>query len=292
MLRDIELLYRQHLTDTDRGLLALGRGTMLDALGSEALEASLFGRGAKEHPDRTPGEPSAGSSAGALVGASPFLTFAVAVHRTASRLERTTFVEESFGRRQRVPVFDVDPLRALLAEPMLRYFLVELLASYTHVSSGATWHRTSRGWRRRRFSELDPVRLAGLLEMVGAAERPGVYRRLGDLALFLTGVFPDARSLFEMGPASLERILRLSGAARRLPEDLPGGPELLEMLGARWYRLAAAAAQATGAPHTDALGAVEAIAQRFPVARRVLNVVTDWYLFPFRDRWFGVSGGS
>ena len=51
-----------------------------------------------------------------------------------------------------------------------RFFFVELLASYTHVVSGSTWTATRRGWRRRRFSELDPVQLAGLLGVVDLQE--------------------------------------------------------------------------------------------------------------------------
>lgn len=282
-MRDAELLYRQHLTDVDRQLLAATGASVVDAIASEALEAMLFGPGEAVQADP-------GQLTSELVAASPFLTFAVAVHRSAHRLESASFVEERFGARQRIPVFDVGQLRALLADPMLRYFFVELLASYTHVTSGAVWQRTARGWRRRRFSELDPLRLAGLLETVEASERPGVYRRLGDLALFLTGVFPDARSLLELGPASVERLLRLSGAARTArDEEKPSGRELLETLGARWYREAVATARALHAPSTTSLAAVEVIAERFSTARRVLNVVADWYLFPFRERWFGVS---
>ena len=84
-----------------------------------------------------------------------------------------------------------DDLREFFAADGRRLFLTELLTSYTRVASGSTYVRTARGWRRRRFSELDPLRLASLLDAVPEAERPGIYRRLGDLALFLTGVFPD-----------------------------------------------------------------------------------------------------
>src|SRR5215211_5973578 len=111
-------------------------------------------------------------------------------HQTAADLEAATFVPEWSSRQGRVAVFDAPALRAFLAAPARRLFLVELLASYVHVASGSVWVQTPRGWRRRRYSELDPVRLAALLEVVDEAERPGVWRRLGDLALFLTGVFP------------------------------------------------------------------------------------------------------
>ena len=55
-----------------------------------------------------------------------------------------------------------------------------------------------------------------------------------------------------------------------------------ERLGTRWYRLACASAPVRTAP----LRVVEEIADRFDQARRVLNLVTDRYLFSFRARWF------
>ena len=79
-------------------------------------------------------------------------------------------------------------------------------------SVGAPGSATRRGWRRRRFSELDPVQLAGMLEAVSPAERPGVLRRLGDLALFLTGVFPDHTASTPLGrPLSEAALLRSAG---------------------------------------------------------------------------------
>jgi hypothetical protein len=275
MTVDVEELYRQHLSDSDRRLLrSIGADNagLSRALAAPALEAAVFAGDVRD---------------GTLVATSPFLTFAVAVHRTAARLETASFVEERWAQRQRIPVFDVAPLRDLLAAPVRRFFLVELLASYTHVASGATWERTRRGWRRHRFSELDPVRFAGLLEVVEPAERSGIYRRLGDLALFLTGVFPDHRSVLELGGVPAARLLRLSGLP---PADgVFDGPGILEYLGARWYRMAALSARAQGATLTGTMAVAEDISKRFDDSRRALNVVTDRYLFPLRERWFGVG---
>ncbi len=285
MVSDVDLLYRQHLTASDLRLIgslvpeatrSAGRprpGDLDVALGHPDLEAAVFGSGGGD--DR-------------LTGVSPFLTFAVAVHRTAARLEGTGFVVERWTSRQRLPVFDVGPLRELLAEPQRRYFLVELLSSYTHVVSGTTWHRTPRGWRRRRFSELDLSRLAELLESVEPAERPGVYRRLGDLALFLTGVFPD-HSALGLGPVAQSRLTRVSRLPRAEADRTASldSLALLEELGRRFYGLTVRAARTHGAPPTVGLSLVGEIAERFADARRVLNVVTDWYLFPLRERWFG-----
>ena len=273
-MADVELLYRQHLTEADRRLLqeAAEDVPVSVALGSPAVEAVVFG----------PRE-----GAGVSVGVSPFLAFATAVHRTAAALETATFVEERWAPRLRIPVFDVAALRALLSDPVRRYFLVELLGSYTRVASGVTWTRTARGWRRRRFSELDPARLAELLEIVEAAERPGIYRRLGDLALFLLGVFPDHPPVLRSGAAT-DRLIRLSGLGGDRTAQLDA-QDLFELLGARWYGAAVASATATGHPVTTTLAVAGHMADHFRDARRVLNAVTDRYLFPLREQWFGTS---
>lgn len=269
---DVEMLYRPHLSDGDRRLLATaapGQG-LVDSLGSAEVEAAVLG----STPDLGPA---------ASMPATPFLTFAVAVHRSAHLLASASYVEEWTGPRQRVPVFDVAPLRDFLSDPVRRFFMIELLASYTHVSSGVRWERTSRGWRRRRFSELDPLRLAELLEAVGPEERPGVYRRLGDLALFLTGVFPDHTALEGPMGAQADRLLRLSGLRDTTSEEL-SGLALLEYLGSRWYRLAGRSVN--GVP-TASLAVAADFGRRFTDARRILNLTTDRYLFPLRQRWFG-----
>ena len=275
----MELLYRQHLEETDRRLLAsvAGAGTSVEAaLGSPALEAAIF---------------RAGAGSGLAVGVSPFLAFAAAVHRTAASLETATFVEERWAPRVRIPIFDTAALRALLADPVRRYFLVELLASYTHVNSGVTWTRTARGWRRRRFSELDPTRLAEMLEVVPATERPGVYRRLGDLALFLLGVFPDHPP--PIGPgAATDRLLRVSGVVRdpaTAAAANTSSQSLLALLGARWYRAAVTSAEAAGRPVTTTLAVASHMADHFDEGRRVLNAVADRYLFACRQHWFGTG---
>jgi hypothetical protein len=269
---DLEWAYREHLTSGDRAVLdgVLAGRPLAEVLGSPDLEVAVFGPASALDPYRSP---------------SPFLTFAVALHRVADRLGRATYVDEWIGPRRRVPVFAVQPLRDLLADPRRRFFFVELLASYTHVMSGSTWTATRRGWRRRRFSELDPVQLAGLLDVVPPDERPGVLRRLGDLALFLTGVFPDHTAGTALGRMSAE--LQLLRSAEVAPTRMaPGGLapfELFEFLGGRWYRMAARLAPVRSGS-VDVLGA---IAEHFTDARRILNVVTDLYLFPLREQWFG-----
>jgi hypothetical protein len=223
-------------------------------------------------------------ASGRLVSVSPFLAFAVAVHRSSAELASTSYVPERSGLRQRVPVFDAPQLSDFLRGPARRLFLAELLASFARVASGRYWVRTAGGWRSRRFSELDPVRLAGLIEALPEAERPGVYRRLGDATLFLAGVFPDHTRGYALGPVDATRLLRAAGVPRNQRESLAAAPaiELFEYLGARCYRQACALAPIRSAR----LGVVAEVADRFQQARRVLNHVADRYLFPAGNPWF------
>jgi hypothetical protein len=192
---------------------------------------------------------------------SPFLVFAAAVHRTAGALVGRTSVPDRTGPRARIPVLDGPVLAAFAADPGHRLFLVELLSSYARLSSGVVWRRDDRGWHRRRWDDLDLTRLAELLVDVAEAERPGVWRRIGDGALFLAGVYPEyaERTYGSTGTGHLQRAtgLRLAGE----------GPvtELLEDLAGRAYR------QTRGAVPP---GVVESP----HLARRILTLVADHHL--------------
>jgi hypothetical protein len=53
--------------------------------------------------------------------------------------------------------------------------------------------------------------------------------------------------------------------------------------------MAARSAATHGAAMTAGLAVAAEMGERFGEARRVLNVVSDRYLFPLRERWFGLS---
>lgn len=282
----------EHLTPDDRALLSQATGTppepanVVRLLGHPAAHDAVFGGdgGGEQLP---------------FLDVSPYLVFSVAVHRAAEELRDAVFTHEWVGLRQRVPVFDVDVLREFVDDHLRRIFLAELLASYTRVASGSTWVMTPRGPRRHRFSELDPVRMASLLDVVPESDRPGVYRRLGDLSLFLTGVFPDHTAAQGVSLLDEERLRRIGGLLAehgdRAPEEGElmeaerlGAVGLLEELGRRWYRLAGDAARG---PLLGSMQAAREMAGRFREARRVLNYVTDRFLFPFRGHMFGAGDG-
>jgi hypothetical protein len=290
--------YADHLTDADLGLLAR-------AADQPTAQAASWLRA---HPEQLPGlvgdprvfqavfgapaaaaQPARPAAASAMASlASPFLIFAVAVHRAGTELATMDHVPERSGRRQRVPLFDAPELRDFLGSAARRLFLAELLASFTR---NAAQYRPaprvqprSRSPRGRRVSELDVVRMAGLLDTVPEAERAGVYRRLGDVALFLTGVFPDYAAGHALGPVSAARLLRAAQVPARQLDQLAEAPaiDLFEHLGAQWYRAAWGLAPA----RTARLAVVAEVAERFRQARRVLNHVADRCLFPQGNPWF------
>ncbi|HEX3924175.1 MAG TPA: hypothetical protein VHY31_17960 [Streptosporangiaceae bacterium] len=302
--------YADHLTDADLALLVAVTQGLTGPTRAAAGAARLRGR-----PEDVPlliGDPRVfqavfGPAAGTAVRgnaapalgpaapaslASPFLIFAVAVHRAAAELPSMSHVTERSGDRQRVPLFDTPQLRDFLASAARRLFLAELLGSFTRSSvapqqtaGGPPGTRPGRGPRRpRRVSELDLPRMAGLLGEVPEAQRPGAYRRLGDVALFLAGVFPDYAAAHAFGPVNVARLLRAGQVPAREHDTLAEAPaiELLEYLGAQWYRAAWNLAPA----RTARLAIVADVADRFRQARRVLNHIADRYLFPLGDPWF------
>jgi hypothetical protein len=263
--------YAEHLTDTDLLTLAGGRpaqaaalrarpSLLLEVLDRPGVAESLLTARAEERERFT--------------YVSPFLVFAAAVHRASASLVGASYVADRTGPRSRLPVFDGPQLAAFATDPRHRLFVAELLTSYARVASGATYSRTDRGWRRQRWSELDLPRLAALLEALPPVQRPAVWRRLGDGALFLAGVFPEHVE-HSLGLLEVARLQRATGLRLRSAD----GPvtALLEELAARAY-------QRVG-------GAVPAgVVQAPGTARRVLTLVADRYLFPVAPDWLTAPG--
>jgi hypothetical protein len=282
--------YAEHLTAADLRVLAAAAG-----IGDETAAKRVAGDPA--YIERLLADPRVFDAifggSGEVVLVSPFLAFCVAVHRTVADLSAASHLPERSGLRQLVPVFDTPELRDFLESAQRRLFLAELLASFTRVASGryrVPGGRPGTGPRSRRFSELDPVRLAGLLDVVPEESRPGVYRRLGDVSLFLAGVFPDYSVTHALGPVDVSRLLRSARVPSAERAGLTDAPalDLLEYLGARWYRAALAAAPV----RTARLAVVAEVADRFRQARRVLNHLADRYLIGPASPWFPQPGTS
>lgn len=211
--------------------------------------------------------------AGMSPGLTPLLVFAALVYQARRDLGAAAYVPEWVGAGERLPVFDVATIREFIDVTTHGHLIIELLNSFTRVASGSIWVKTQRGYRRRRYSELDPLRLAEVVESLPAAQRAGGYRRLGEVALFLTGVFPDHTArhpLSATGRAQLARVTGVRGEAGDAAEYL----HFLERLGSVWYERAATTRFLSATTETS----LKEMAAGFTRARRFLNYLADSYL--------------
>jgi hypothetical protein len=208
---------------------------------------------------------------------SPFLLFSVLTHAAAAELREATYVSDWAGSRIRLPVFDIEPIHEFLEDAGRLLFLGALLASYVSPRPAPV--------------PADPMDLSDLalwLEQVTPADRITLLRQLGDLALFRSGVFPD-QIAYEVMPAATAE--RLGTSAHLAPDEIQSlcdkgtigpGIEALETLGSRWY-----AAAAREDEHTPAI--VVDMSQRFRSARRVLNHLSDRWLYDLEPAWGNVA---
>lgn len=210
------------------------------------------------------------------IGVSPFLLFAVLVHRVATELRQATYVNEWTGPRSRLPVFDVEPLQEFLEHPGRAFFLASLLASFASPAPPPV--------------PADPLDIHDLASWVDHAlppQRIELLRRLGDLSLFKSGVFPDslgphaletpeAQFLGQTAGLSEQQLLDLCDGARISP-----GLDALETLGSHWYGAAACD------PGVSPI--VSEVAHRFRAARRILNHLSDGYLYRVDPTWGAVA---
>lgn len=261
-LRDLEMLCQLDEAastepETLRGVLRQDQAHLEKLLGEPRLYELVF----------EPSEP------GVIAGLSPLFAFAVLVHRSMQDLTSATYVPEWVGAGERLPVFDAPSLRGFIDDVGRRYLMADLLGSFTRVASGSMWVRTPRGYRRRRFSELDPLGLAEMVESLPSGQRAAGYRRLGDVALFLTGVFPDHTARHPISPWRQARLAGLAGIHLGEAEELEY-VRFLEKVGRTWYDRAANQPMTP----TDLHHTLEDMAANFTLARRFLNYLADRYL--------------
>ncbi len=209
-------------------------------------------------------------TAGLTLETSSYLFFAVLTQQASVDLRSTHVVNEWTGPGKRLPVFDVDPLREFIEAPGRVIFVARMLSRFSEPPRLPVPVNT-----------LDLEALADWLDVAVPADKALLYRQLGDLALFRSGVLAD-----ETGPRTIEastagrlgRSLDLTSdeVLEMLdPASFSPGLDAMETLGPSWYRAA------TDADEVGALSVVlNDIANRFRPARRFLNHLADHYLNP------------
>lgn len=190
---------------------------------------------------------------------SPRMFFTVLLRQVRRDLEHGSLVYEIGAGGQRIPIFEAGRVAELLAEPATRDYLAEMLAAFTRANKAVVFWEENGVWRQRQFNDIDMDDMIALVRVIQRDLRPAIYKRIADIALFLSGIYPDHTPLFIACPQTFYR-------ARRTLQDY-------ETEGRRFYELAAR--------ETDPLpvrAACWTLSGNFTLARHALNTLSDRYL--------------
>lgn len=211
-----------------------------------------------------------------MVRISPWLLFSILIRRAVKELASERFTIERTGVTERIPVFDTERVAGLMRDSTIRDYLVDLLASFTRTDSTTVWYRSGRRIRRRTYSDMDVDDMIGLAGDVDPEQRFPFYKRVGDICLFIAGVYPEYLASGRVLSTSVSVPMRRGSWKRSLPEYV--------LEARRFYGLAAEHPQARVARMSAVL---RALADNFELARKPLNLISDRYIKVQRGRLFG-----
>lgn len=201
-----------------------------------------------------------------LLRVSPRLVFTVLLRRVSRDLQARPYTLER-TTAETVAVFDAPRVRRFIAAPAIGAYLVDLLTSFVRTETITVWVRRGARYRRRRFSTMSLDDMVELAAMVGDEDAPFVFRRIADIALFTSGIFPDYLRSGRGSPGSPRPLV------------IPRTVETYEEHGRRFYRLAAQ-------PEGPEGRVFALLAEEFPAARKSLEMLSDRYLRWTRLSWF------
>jgi len=213
-----------------------------------------------------------------LVHISPWLFFTVLLRRARRDMKQEAFTLEKRGR-QKVLLFDTDQVIRLLEQESVLDYLATMLASFTRVESMTVPLRVGKGvWRRYRTSDLDVEGLMRHCQMLDRAFHFEPYKRIADVCLFLSGMFPEYIDSQYRYPASRELRPRARSRIVKSREDY-------ENHGQAFYRLAAEHERA----RLEGLDTVlTSLSENFILAEKPIAFLANRYLGFKRQRLFGV----
>jgi hypothetical protein len=143
---------------------------------------------------------------------SPCLLFAVLLRGVWRDFKGQAFILERDARCKRIAVFEAPQVAELLGDPALREYLIEMLCSFVRTNTGVLYFKERGTWGKRKFSDLDMDDMIRLCHLVEPSCKPRLHKRIADIALFLTGIYPDHTKLFVQRPRSQ------AGRRRTLPD--------------------------------------------------------------------------
>lgn len=205
---------------------------------------------------------------------SPFLLFSILLRQAKRDMEKQIYTMEIVSQRKRIPVFDARDATKLLQNKDVREYLARMLASFTRVECATVVFKARGMIYQRHFSDLD---FDDVLELAGIVELPfrfPFYKRLADIALFVSGIFP-------------EHLCRNQKVGEEIPVQTAGRrPRTLQSYeeeGRRYYDLAATYDEAREQGLAEVFSL---LAEKFTLARKPLNYLAENYIDKYRTKWF------
>ena len=203
----------------------------------------------------------------ALVRISPHLMFSVLLRRLQKQLDKEAYILDVDANGKRVPIFEGPAVAEMLSDKETRDYLAEMLSSFARTNSGIIYWKEHDTWHKRRFCDIDIGDMIELARIVDPELRPGLYKRIADLALFLSGIFPEHAAL-------LAAPRKTISSAKRTLRDY-------EQTGKRFYSIAAL--ETDQAQWKPVLGT---LAEKFTLARLALNSLSERYVKTLRAQYF------
>jgi hypothetical protein len=211
-----------------------------------------------------------------FVSVSPRFFFKVLLLRARRDLEQELYTIER-RHLQKVVLFDAHRVVDLLARPEVCDYLATLLASFTRITSVTIPIRVRQGvWRKIRVNDLDVDSLIRYAQILDEQDRFGVYQRIADSCLFLTGVFPEHIEIRQSYPHS-------GGPRVRFRSSLLHNLEDFESYGRTFYRLAS---EHKLAQVRDLDRVLSTLSEHFILAEKPLAFVAERYLALRKSRLF------
>jgi hypothetical protein len=189
---------------------------------------------------------------GILEQISPALFFEILLRRAFKEMGKTTYtIERTVAHK--IPVFDSFDALELTKNQDFLYYLIDLLSSFV-----------SREENTSKDTDLD-----SLIKMGANTQNPEnflIHKRIGDICLFILGVFPEYLSqdyyylFFNKKPPTL-------GKERRSVADY-------EFLGQEFYHLAAKESRGNFLHFKEIL---HLLSENFYLAKKPLNFISEKY---------------
>jgi hypothetical protein len=203
----------------------------------------------------------------ALVRVTPYMLFSVLLRRLRRELEKETYLLDVDTNGKRVPVFECPAVAEMLSDKQTRDYLAEMLSSFARTNSGIIYWKERGTWHKRRFSDIDLDDMVELARIIDPEMRPALYKRIADIALFLSGIFPENAAHY----ADSRRTML---SAKHTLKDY-------EQAGKRFYRVAARETD-----HAQWKPVFGTLAEKFTLARLALITLSDRYVKMLRSRYF------